>query len=270
MTADFTFDLDRYFARIGFAGSAKADLETLRALHRAHVTHVPFENLDVLLGRTIRLDLPHLEHKLVGQRRGGYCFEQNGLFTAVLEQIGFKITRLAARRTLPNRLLPRTHMLFLAEVDGAAWMGDVGFGGFGLIEPIRLVAGVENRQYGWTFRLIEESGVWTLQCAESALLGRDQYAFTLEPQFPVDYEPANHYCSTHPESRFVLTLTAQLSGTEARLILRNREFVTLTPAGEETRVLTSNEELLQVLKERFGLSFPAGTVFGPTEKVPPL
>src|SRR5580698_1365149 len=102
MNATPLLDLDRYFARIGFTGVPRADLETLCALHRAHVTHVPFENLDVLLGRTIRLDLPSLEQKLVGQRRGGYCFEQNGLFVAVLEQIGFEITRLAARRTFPN------------------------------------------------------------------------------------------------------------------------------------------------------------------------
>src|SRR5688500_14486344 len=91
----FEFNLPAYFDRIGFTGEVPATLATLTALHRAHATTIPFENIDVLLGRRIRLDLPGLEAKLVSARRGGYCFEQNGLFSAVLERLGFTLTRLA-------------------------------------------------------------------------------------------------------------------------------------------------------------------------------
>src|SRR3954464_14618414 len=91
------FDLDAYLARIEYSGPRDATAKTLRAVHRAHATHIPFENLDILLGKSIPLDLPSLQRKLVHDRRGGYCFEQNALLAAALESLGFKITRLAAR-----------------------------------------------------------------------------------------------------------------------------------------------------------------------------
>ncbi len=253
-------DLDRYLDRIGFTGKVARNAETLHALHLAHTTHVPFENLDVLQGLPIRLDLPSLVDKMVDSRRGGYCFEQNGLFTAVLEFIGFRITRLSGRVRLFNRLMPRTHMVFLAEADGRQWLGDVGFGGWGLFEPIPLELDRPVQQHGWTFALRQEDNQYVLQCAECPI-AVDQYAFTLEPHLPIDYEPANHYCATHPESRFVQTLTAQLPTLEGRYILRNREFITITPNGVNTEILENSAALLGVLKERFGIDLPEGCEF---------
>ncbi len=259
--SDATIDLDAYLARIGYLGERGPTVETMRGLHRAHATHIPFENLDVLLGRPIRLDLESLQAKLVRARRGGYCFEHNLLFAAALEQLGFRVTRLSARvRHGTDRILPRTHMLLLLEVDGEPWIGDVGFGGWGLLEPIPLVGDREMKQGAWTFRLRREGGGWVLQCLESNL-GLDQYAFTLEGQLPVDYELANHYCSTHPQSRFVLTLTAQLPTPAARYILHNREFRTVDASGEHTEMVATNEALLGLLATRFGIVLPGGTVF---------
>src|SRR2546422_1681671 len=121
--SDVTIDLDAYFTRIGYAGVRRPTMETLRALHLAHATHISFENLDVLLGRPILLDLESLQAKLVRGRRGGYCFEQNALFAAVLERLGFTVTRLAARvRMGVTRVLPRTHMALAVEVDGGSWL----------------------------------------------------------------------------------------------------------------------------------------------------
>jgi N-hydroxyarylamine O-acetyltransferase len=263
VSASAAIDLGAYLDRIRYAGGTRPTSDTLRGLHRAHVTHIPFENLDVLLGRPIRLDLDSLQAKLVGAKRGGYCFEQNALFAAVLEQLGFVVTRLAARVQLgTTRVLPRTHMLLSVEVAGSPWIADVGFGGWGLLEPMPLIADCETRQGDWTYRLRRDCAQWVLQCLQHDGW-QDQYAFTLEPQLPVDYEPANYFCSTHPESRFVQMLTAQLAGPALRCILRNRDYTLVDAAGERTETITSDDAILRLLADRFGLVFPTGTVFRP-------
>src|SRR5438552_5613549 len=129
------FALDAYLARIGYTGPREPTPAVLEAVHLAHATHIPFENLDIQLGRPILLDLASLQAKLVHGRRGGYCFEQNTLFAAALEQLGFRVTRLAARvRIGATRLSPRTHMTLKVDVDEGSWLADVGFGGAGLLE----------------------------------------------------------------------------------------------------------------------------------------
>jgi N-hydroxyarylamine O-acetyltransferase len=245
--------LEPYLSRIRYQGGRTPNAETLRALHLAHITTVPFENVEVQLGRPVLLDLPSLERKLVELRRGGYCFEQNGLFSAVLEQFGFRVTRLAARVRLgAHRILPRTHMLLLVECDGAEWIADVGFGGWGLLEPIPLVADSPVRHGAWTVVLRREQGLWVLQCPDCPQ-GPDLYAFTLEPQDSIDYEMANHYTSTHPNSRFVQTLTVQLPGAERRTILRGRELIHVHTGGSRSEVLHDDAQLFALLSERFGL-----------------
>src|SRR5262249_29151135 len=141
-------DLAAYLERIQYRGDPRPDVTTLHDLHLAHATHVPFENLDVLLGRPIRLDLDSLQAKIVRGRRGGYCFEQNVLLAAVLEHVGFRVDRLAARvRYRAQHVLPRTHMLLRVEVEGRSWMCDVGFGSEGLLLPMPLAVGAECRQF---------------------------------------------------------------------------------------------------------------------------
>jgi N-hydroxyarylamine O-acetyltransferase len=260
-----TINLDAYFGRIGYEGDRSPTLGTFRALHLAHTTHIPFENLDVLLGRPILIDLDSIQHKLVQNNRGGYCFEQNALFAAVLERLGFQVTRLAARvRYYTSRILPRTHMILKVESENQSWIADTGFGGYGLIEPIELVAGPETEQFAWKFRLREESETWILQ---SVMRGnwQDQFSFTLEPQLPVDYTLGNWFCSTHPESKFVQTLTAQLAGRTERHVLRNREHLIITPECERCELVPSEEALLVLLACSFGLHLPPGTTFKPTK-----
>jgi N-hydroxyarylamine O-acetyltransferase len=250
-------DLDAYFDRLHYAGPRRPTKAVLDDLHLAHATHIPFENLDVLLGRPIRLDLPSLQGKLVQGKRGGYCFEQNVLFAAVLEQLGFAVTRLAARVRLGTQsLLPRTHMLLAVEADGGRWLADVGFGGAGLLHPIPLVSGQMARQFAWTYRVVEDSGLWVLQAAHREAW-QDLYAFTLEPHYLVDYEMASHYVSTHPDSIFVRTLTAQLPTPEVRYALRNLELTTDRGNETQTRKLTQ-DELPGVLATTFGLELPPG------------
>lgn len=255
------FDLPSYLKRIGYTGTPRPDHATLEALHLAHAARIPFENLDVLLGRAIRLDAASLQEKLVAGERGGYCFEQNLLFSAALEAVGFPVRQLAGRvRYRAQRVLPRTHMLLLVEADGASWIADVGYGLAGLLLPLPLLSGHDSQQFRWRYRAVEESGRWLVQMQQNRAW-TDLYAFSLEPQEFADFEMANYYVSTHPESRFVQTLTAQLPTPEARYLLRNREFTVDRGGDVETRALADDGELLAILAENFGLRFPAGTRF---------
>jgi N-hydroxyarylamine O-acetyltransferase len=257
-------DLEAYLARIGHTG-ALGDLdptiETLTALHRAHVLSIPFENLDILLGRPIRLDLESLQAKLVHGRRGGYCFEQNALFAAVLDRLGFEVTCLAARVQLgdeaPNA---RTHMVLALDVAGARWLADVGFGCDGFLDPVAFGSRDPVRQGAWTFRLDEEEGLHVLRGLR--LDGwLDLYTFTMEPQLPVDYEVSNHYTSTWPRSPFVTKVVVQRSGVDERWMLIDDELSVERPDGTERWTVGSPQERLSVLADRFDLVFPEGTRF---------
>src|SRR5262249_5473011 len=149
----------------------------------------------------------------------GYCFEQNLLFAAALRELGYAVTTLAARvRYGAQGVRPRTHMLLAVRVDDADWLADVGFGGDGLLLPVPLADGAESRQFAWPYRLVAEAGLWVLQSRRGDGW-LDLYAFTPEPHHLVDYEVANWFTSTHPQSHFTRTLTAQRPTPEARFIL---------------------------------------------------
>jgi N-hydroxyarylamine O-acetyltransferase len=254
------FDIDAYFARTEYSGSRDATAQTLRAVHRAHATRIPFENLDILLGKPILLDLPSLQRKMVRNRRGGYCFEQNALLAAALEALGFGVTRLAARvRFGTNEVRPRTHMVLKVEAGGKSWLCDVGFGGWGLLEPIELRDGADSKQGAWSFHLRREGEQWILSCPQCPV-GADQFSFNLEPQLPVDYEPPNHFCATHPQSPFTQNITAQLPTENVRYILRGSELTIADASGIRTESI-NGASLLILLRERFGLQFPEGTRF---------
>ncbi|WP_437807306.1 arylamine N-acetyltransferase family protein [Sorangium sp. So ce1078] len=252
-----SLDLDAYLARIGYRGALAPTRGVLDALHTAHAYSIPFENLDVLLGRPIRVDLASVQAKLVRARRGGYCFEQNTLFVAALRRIGFKVTTLIARvRFQRSDIGPRTHMLSLVELPEGPFIADVGFGGPGLTQPIRLVEGESQAQPHDIVGLRREGPLWVLE-SRAREPWQDLYAFTLEEHFPVDYEVANHYTSTHPSSLFVNNVLAALPSPEARLTLRNRQLGVLR-GGQFERFELGDDELLDVLKNRFGLELPAG------------
>ena len=157
------FDLPADLRRIGHAGAREPTLDVLREVHLAHATHIPFENLDILLRRPIRLDLASLQAKLVAGGRGGYCFEQNQLFAIALRALGFSVQALVARVRLGVRqVLPRTHMLLLVGIGGERWIADVGFGADGLLLPVPLGKGGESRQYAWRFRAVKQERLWVL------------------------------------------------------------------------------------------------------------
>ncbi len=259
-------ELKAYAERIGYAGPLAPDLATLKNLHLAHATHITFENLDVLLGRPIRLDLESLCAKMIAGGRGGYCFEQNALFAAMLEAVGFRVTRLAARvRMRSTKMTPRSHMTLMVEVAGERFLADVGFGGEGLLHPIPLRIDASARQFGWTYRVIIDGPFHVLQALHGAEWF-DLYAFTLEQSYPVDYEVANYYISTNSHSPFVHMIFVSRPGTDARWTLMNRRLAEQRPDGIRQTMLADDDTVLKVLADRFDLHFPSGTRFPYDEK----
>jgi len=258
-------DLDAYVARIGYAGPRTPTLETLNDVLTAHVQSVPFENLDVLLGRRISLEPAAIQRKIIEERRGGYCFEQNGLLLLVLTQLGFAVTPLSARVRYqrPRDYTPaRTHLFLRVVIDGVPWVADAGVGGLSLTSAIRFDVEGEQATRHEPRRLIVEDGRVFHQ-ARFGAEWHDVLEFSGEAMPPIDRELANWYTSTHPQSHFKSRLVAARALPDGgRLTLVNRELSTRRRTGEaDTRVLRTPEELLDVLAVEFGLHFPAGTVF---------
>jgi N-hydroxyarylamine O-acetyltransferase len=187
------------------------------------------------------------------------------LFAAELEALGFRVTRLAARvRSGATSVRPRTHMLLLVDLPEGPYLADVGFGGDGPVHPLPLAAGRESWIEDAGYRLHGEEDVWVLEGNSSGAWG-DLYAFTLEPQYPADFEMANHFTSTYPRSSFVRSLTVQRSWPGRRYVLRNRELVRREGGRSVTLTVTGPEHLLEVLDRDFGLTFPPGTRFSRPE-----
>ncbi|NIY67468.1 Arylamine N-acetyltransferase [Streptomyces malaysiensis] len=267
-------DLDAYLTRIGWTGDRPPapTVETLRAVHLAHLTSIPFENLEPLLGSAPSLALPDLEAKLVRGRRGGYCFEHNGLLSAALTALGFGVTGLAARVRVgaaPGTVRPRTHTLTLVEVPGEErrYAADVGFGSIGsLLEAVPLVAGTEFHDGTRRHRYVREphpggpEDLWVLQAFLDGSW-EDQYAFTLEPYDVSDYRVANWYVATNPRSPFHNALYAQRTTLDRHLHLSGRTLVeTGSDGARKERQLADNGEVLRVLAADFGIELPPGTV----------
>ncbi|MFJ1753595.1 arylamine N-acetyltransferase [Kitasatospora sp. NPDC088134] len=276
-----TVDLDKYVTRIGWAGDPAPTLDTLRSLHRAHVLAIPFENLDVVAGGVPSLELGELQAKLVGSARGGYCFEQNSLFAAVLEELGFGVTRLTGRvrsGARPGEERPRTHMVLAVEVPGVEpsaepgaesgaegrHLADVGFGGPGaLLEPLPMVPGRERAASGRRHRLLLEEAdgpapVWVLQAHRDGEWA-DQSSFTLDRTPAVDLRIGNWYTATHPRSPFHRLYVQRPLPTGEHLALDGSAFTRTAPDGTRTRrEITHPDALLELLETEFGITPPPG------------
>lgn len=258
-----SLDLDAYLARIGYRGERTPTAETLSRLHQAHAESITFENLDVILGRPVSLDLESVERKLVADRRGGYCFEQNSLFAAALAQLGFRVAPLAARVRFgaePGSPRPRSHVLLKVDVDGEPWLADVGFGSPGLLRPLRMAPGEVSDQFGCTYRVARDGEFWVLQLLVDGAWA-DLYAYTLEPQYPIDFEVANYYISTNPRSIFVQAPFVARRTPEVRCLLRGRELTIVRGGETTTETIADNRRFLEVLAEHFMLHFPADIHF---------
>jgi N-hydroxyarylamine O-acetyltransferase len=236
--------VDRYLARVGLDGAAPSLVD----LHAAHARSIPYEDLDIHLGREIRLDLDGLVDKMVDRRRGGYCFEHNLLFAAVLEALGHMVTRCLGRVRLGDATSPRpaTHMVLL--VDGQVL--DVGFGGATPIGPVPLGGAVTYGPWTWrTERTVTPEGedAWLVRLFDLPL-----YTFTEAPRHPVDYLAPNHYSSTHPRSLFTQTVIAQRWEDHTQVGLVGLQLTERRAEGE-TAAAIDPDDLGDVLRDRFGL-----------------
>jgi len=268
----FEPDLTGYFERIGYGGPTAPSLANLNALILAHVSAIPFENLDILLGRHIVIDPASVEEKLVARRRGGYCFEQNTYLMHVLRALGYPVAPLAARVRV-NRpreeIPPRTHMFLRVELPDGSWLVDVGVGGLSPSAALRLVLD-ERQEIPHEPRRLCSEGEWhglslrapSAKLYHQALLDgvwQDVYEFTLEGMPEIDRELGNWYTSTHPQSHFRSRLMVARATPHGRLNLLNRRFTRRTNDGtSDARELKSPEELLAVLEREFGIALPAG------------
>jgi N-hydroxyarylamine O-acetyltransferase len=262
--SDLPVDLDAYFTRIGYGGSTSPTLETLNGIVNLHVRTIPFENLDILLGRPIDITLDALQRKLIAGGRGGYCFEQNGLLLAVLEALGFDARPLSARvryQRPRDFTPPRTHVFVRITIGGEPWLADVGVGGFSLTSALRLETSDEQATPHEPRRIVREGAIAYHQ-VRLAGEWHDICEFTLEEMPFIDRELGNWYTSTHPQSHFKsrLVVARALEGG-GRNSLLNRELTRRRQSGTETRTIATPEELLAVLRTDFGLFFEEGTRF---------
>jgi len=243
-----------YFERIGLSGPS--DLEHLQ---RAHLQHIPFENLSVLAGQPVRLDRQSLWAKLVTQRRGGYCFEQNGLFEIVLKELGYPVVPLAARvRRGVSGVTAHTHKLLRVTNQGEEFLVDVGFGGEGPSAPLPWREGAWELQPGVVHRLMREGELWVLQCQHDGGQWLDFYATDSRPHYPADYEMYNYFTSTHPSSLFVNSMLVSLQGPEGYRILFDGLLRRRESGQTHLHRFQSPSEVLACLKADFGLEPPAG------------
>ena len=258
-----------YLDRISYPDSEppKPTVATLHALHAAHNRSIPFENLDPILGKPVAdLGVETLTDKLVSRRRGGYCYEQNGLFGYVLEDLGYRVQRLAGRVLWMSGqdVLPAawdvpvpalTHNVLAVTVPGEAdrYLVDVGFGGQTLSSPILLRPGPVQRTRHEPYRLVA-AGAGALRL-EAEVRGAWQplYVFGTEPQRRTDLEVGSWYVSTHPESIFVRGLSAALVTDDARWNLRGRDLAVHSGGGTERIRLATAADVLDQLTGRFGI-----------------
>jgi N-hydroxyarylamine O-acetyltransferase len=247
------FDLDAYLARIGLSGSP-----SLAEVHRAHARSIPFENLDPHTGTPVSLEIEDLQRKLVRERRGGYCFEQNLLLKAAAEAMGAQVDMYLGRvrhGAPPGVIRPRGHLILRVRGEGGDWHADVGFGLGTLFEPLPFGPGEAHEQSGWHYRVVREGPELVLQTpAEEGWA--DLYAFMDHPVPQIDVETINWWVCTNPRSPFVTGMIASLQSDDGlRTSLSDWESLALTertPEATSTRAL-DRAEVPGLLAERFGL-----------------
>jgi N-hydroxyarylamine O-acetyltransferase len=253
------FDLNAYFKRIGYYAEARPTYDTLAAIQLQHAQAIPFENLNPLLKWPVSLDRNTLQQKLVRDGRGGYCFEQNLLFSHALRECGFRVSWLAARVVwnLPEgTATARGHMLLVVHLDDGPCVADVGFGGLTPTGPLRFHMGTEQTTPHEPFRLRMSEGIFILE-ARVGGVWKALYHFSMEKQQLLDYEVLSWYLSNHPQSEFVTSLIVARPDANRRYVLRdNRLTVYMVNGPTERYVLTSASALRATMEDVFRLNLP--------------
>jgi N-hydroxyarylamine O-acetyltransferase len=255
-------ELSAYLHRIGFEGNVRPDLATLRAIHRAHQYAVPFESVDVLLRRPVGLDLKANYEKIVRRRRGGWCYELNGVMEWALREIGFEVTRMSAgvMRVQAGDSQLGNHLCLLVSLD-EPYLVDVGFGG-SLAEPLPLRAS-EHADSPYRLRLSEPgSGYWRF--SEIAHGDDFSFDFRVAPADEALFARQCRFLQADPTSPFVQNLVVQRRTADTHLSLRGRVLASTHATGVDKRLLNSSDELVATLRESFDLDIPEAATLWPS------
>lgn len=248
--------LRRYLARIGYTGAVEPTLEVLQALQAAHLAAIPFETFDALVDGAVDIDPAAIEAKLVDGGRGGYCFEQNGLFLRVLRAIGFDAEGLLGRvrwmQPAGAPPAPRSHMVVRVRIGGRPWLADVGFGSAVPPQPLAMDREAAQPTAHETYRIVRRGDLWSVCLAVD---GEWRPVYGIDDAVPpaVDYKVANWYTSTHPESHFRHQLIAARTTPEARYALRDNRLTIRHANGSTERRHLSADAIEVALGELFGL-----------------
>jgi N-hydroxyarylamine O-acetyltransferase len=233
----------------------RPSVDLLRFLHRAHLFTVPFENLDIDLGRQISCDEDRILRKIVNEHRGGFCYELNGAFAALLRTLGFRVTLLSGRVAREDGSYgPEFDHLTLCVDLKEPWLADVGFGE-GFLEPLRLDLGMEQAQSGRVYRLTRiDDGLVLEVMAEGRW--KKEYAFTLHPRELSDFAGMCHYHQTSPESHFTRQRICSLATPEGRVTLSDEKLIETRGSSRQERLLSGDQEWRIKLRELFGVVLP--------------
>jgi N-hydroxyarylamine O-acetyltransferase len=259
-------NLALYLQRLGFDAPPAPTLETLRQLQLRHTGAFPFENLTTLLGQPVLIDLPSIEQKVLHDGRGGYCYELNNLFLALLQTLGFEARGITGRVVMnqpEGAWTARTHRLSLVILDGVRYITDVGFGGMVPTAPLILDTEDEQLTPHEPYRIEQHADGYTLR-ANVGGEWRAMYIFDLQRQEDIDYTLGNWYVSTHPESPFVKQLMVARTGEGWRRTLNNGSFAIHRLGSEsERRQVTDVDELIGLLEREFDIRVPAKEALEP-------
>jgi len=244
-----TMKLDAYLRRIHYTGAHTVSEATLCALHRAHLLAIPYENLDIHLGRRLTLDLAQIYHKLVEEERGGWCYEMNGLFAWALRTLGFRVTLLGSSVGRPAAGSNGDFDHLLLRVDLARpWLADVGFGN-GFFEPLPLLAGAYHQGFRH-YQLDEEGDHWYFHNDEH---GGPGYGFTLLPRQFASFSARCHTLQSAPDSGFVQKTVCHRFTPDGFITLRGAIYQQYNAAGVEKEVIDQAARYRAVMEEHFGL-----------------
>ncbi|GAB7542662.1 arylamine N-acetyltransferase family protein [Cupriavidus sp. CuC1] len=250
------FTLRHYFDRIGFEVPAAVDIATITGMMRRQLFTVPFENLDVQARKGVSLVPEEIVEKILHRKRGGYCYEVNGIFAMALQALGVPYQFVAARPMFYPVRRPKTHMALVLTVNDAQWLCDLGFGSYGIRAPIRLdVLDAEVKQDFDTFMLTRSSEQAYLLKALVDGRWENQYAFDLSAQEWIDFVPANYLNSTHPDAIFVQKLLVIQHNEAGRKLLFGNTLKIITN-GHTEQTLIGSEDVQRLLSFEFGLTVP--------------
>lgn len=269
----FRMDPLPYLTRISHPLPTDPDLAALRGLHLAHLRRVPFENLDIHLGRSIALDLENLFAKIVLARRGGFCYELNGLFGWLLRRLGFRVSLHSAGVARPDGSFGPEfdHLVLRVQFpqegsDDHAWLADVGFGD-SFLEPLPIVAGLVNVQAGRSYRLGVQEGGFRLMRLDEHGGWRPQYRFTLKEWSLPDFDPMCIHHQTSPHSSFTQHCTSTIATEGGRITLADFRLITTHGRTREERVVIDAGDYAEILTRRFGIELPEADLDRLTSRV---